>query len=511
MTPLLTGLAVFLVLASAMELLAAPRPRLRTWFSGRTLLARAILFSVLYGFWLGITARPALAAILSLGTVGALIAASRIKQHLLQEPLVFLDLQFIGQIFRYPTLYYGQVLLSRRILPLTLAGLLGLLVLLLALWQQEPSRRADWPAFTTLALLLGPALLWSAGRWPGLAKGGQKLLAAPANQLDPRETTNQWGLFVPMLAHYCRWREEGRTPRRRAGSRRFHGPAHAHDLPHVIAVQCESFADPTRFFRDAPDLPAYQQALSSALAFGTLEVPAGGAYTMRTEFSFLTGQCPKELGCDRFNPYARAEQHQDPSLAITLAAAGYRTHFVHPHDLRFFRRHLVLPALGFQHLHGRDEFAGAERAGPYVSDPAVARYVAQLLRQSDEPHFVFAVSMENHGPWQAGRLGEPATQPRALYFQHLRNSDRMIAALLEMSLSLDRPVLLCFYGDHSPILGYDFPHDNPPVTDYFIHAWPRPHLPAAAPLPRTAHDLPHGLLSACAAMSAPASDLLLPA
>jgi hypothetical protein len=87
----------------------------------------------------------------------------------------------------------------------------------------------------------------------------------------------------------------------------------------------------------------------------------------------------------------------------------------------------------------------------------------------------------------------------------------MIAALLEMSPSLDRPVLLCFYGDHSPILGYDFPHDNPPVTDYFIHAWPRPHLPAAAPLPRTAHDLPHGLLSACAAMSAPASDLLLPA
>ena len=238
MTSLLAGLAVFLVLASAMELLAAPHPRWRTWFSGRALLTRAILFSVLYGFWLGITARPALATILSLGTVGVFVASSRSKQHLLQEPLVFLDLQFIGQIIRHPTLYYGQVLLSRRILPLTLAGLLGLLVLLLALWQVEPSRRADWPAFTTFVLLLGPALLWSAVRWPRVAKGGQKLLAAPANQLDPRETTNQWGLFVPMLAHYCRWREEGRTPRRRAGSRGFRGPAPAHDLPHVIAVQC---------------------------------------------------------------------------------------------------------------------------------------------------------------------------------------------------------------------------------------------------------------------------------
>ena len=513
MTSLLTGLAVFLGLASALEMLAAPRPRWRTWFSTRTLLARAVLFAAIYGFWLGVSALPASAVFLGLGTVGLLVAASRIKQHLLQEPLVFLDLQFIGQILRYPSLYYGQVLLSRRILPLTFAGLLALLVLLLALWQREPSLRAAWPAFTTLALLLGPALLWLAARWPGVGNVGQKLLAAPANELNPRETTNRWGLFVPMLAHYCRGREEGRTPRQRAGSRGFgfRAPANAPDLPHVIAVQCESFANPARFFRDAPLLPAYEQALSSALAFGPLEVPAGGAYTMRTEFSFLTGRSPEELGCDRFNPYARAEQHQDPSLAVTLAAAGYHTHFVHPHDLRFFRRHLVMPALGFQHLHWSAAFAGAERAGPYVSDPAVARYVGELLRKSDEPHFVFAVSMENHGPWRPGRLGEPDADARDLYLQHLRNSDLMIGALLELGRSLDRAVVLCFYGDHSPILSYDFPRANPPLTDYFIHSSQPAQTPSSGPVPRTAHALPQRLLAACTATTSSFSDHLLPA
>jgi phosphoglycerol transferase MdoB-like AlkP superfamily enzyme len=146
-----------------------------------------------------------------------------------------------------------------------------------------------------------------------------------------------------------------------------------------------------------------------------------------------------------------------------------------------------------------------------VSDPAVARYVGELLRKSDEPHFVFAVSMENHGPWRPGRLGEPDADARDLYLQHLRNSDLMIGALLELGRSLDRAVVLCFYGDHSPILRYDFPRVNPPLTDYFIHSSQPAQTPSSGPVPRTAHALPQRLLAACTATTSPFSDHLLPA
>jgi phosphoglycerol transferase MdoB-like AlkP superfamily enzyme len=262
----------------------------------------------------------------------------------------------------------------------------------------------------------------------------------------------------------------------------------------VLAVQCESFIDPARIFRHAPDLPSFRAAKHDAAAQGPLDVPCGGAYTMRTEFSFLTGISPEALGCDRFNPYARAERREYPSLAKTLKAAGYETDFVHPHDLHFFRRDAVMPALGFDRLHGADEFRTAPRCGPHVSDAAVAGYLGQLLEESNEPRFVFAVTMENHGPWFPGRF-PGCSSARDAYLQHLVNSDRMLGMLTGLASCLDRPLVLCWYGDHSPILNYDIAHERPPHTDYLITSTEPSRSSAPQPSTLCAHELPSVLLS----------------
>lgn len=459
---------LFLVAGCLVELTVATKPRLRTWFSWRASLIRATLFGAFYAFWLAATfQRPVFAAILASVTLGFFVAVSRAKEFLLKEPLVFLDLQFVGQVFRHPRLYYSQVLHSPRILLAVCASLVvAVSVVAGLLWHERPLS-PGFPGVVVALFLAGPFILCLAPRLPCVAERTEAFLAKPARELNPGTATERWGLFVPMFAHYCRWlREEHRNASGLPLAPSITGASN--HLPHIVAIQCESFVDPARFFRDAPDLPAFRAAQRSALTHGALCVPAGGAYTMRTEFSFLTGLAPDDLGCDRYNPYARATRRDDPSLAKTLLQAGYQSDFVHPHDLRFFRRDAVMPALGFRSLHGPEKFGEEERRGPHVSDAAVARYIAQLLRDDRDPRFVFAVTMENHGPWMPDRLPGGRFTARELYFHHLQGCDRMISLLLELTMRPGRPVIVCFYGDHAPVLDYDFTSESTPLTDYFI-------------------------------------------
>ena len=489
---LLLSLLVFLLAGSALEELAVIQRNRKTWYQPTVLLFRILLLAVIYGFWCAATNRPIISLVLGSATVGVFVASGRTKQHLLGEPLVFLDLQFVGQILRYPGLYYGQLLLAPRN---ALAGgviLLGLGALLFFLARMEPP--LDPPLHRGLRVLFpaGPILLWLMPRHIILADKIRRLLCGPANELRPQVATNKWGIFVPMLAQYSRWITEQSAPKLQYKFVRL--PSQLSRLPHVLAVQCESFSDPRRIFVDAPNLPDFQAAKPNASAYGSLDVPCGGAYTMRTEFSFLTGIPPAALGCDRFNPYARAERLQYASLPGILKEEGYTTDFVHPHDLRFFRRNRVMPALGFDRLHGAERFRTAPRCGPHVSDAALAVYLERLFEESEEPRFAFAVTMENHGPWLSGRLDE-GQSPREAYLQHLGNSDQMFGALVTLGARLDRPIVLCWYGDHAPILARDIFHSRTPYTDYLITTNGLTKSLASLPITLCAHELPRVLLS----------------
>lgn len=494
----LLPLAAFLLAASLVEALAARQWEPRSWHQPRVLLFRALVLTVIYGFWLGLTDRPVTALVLGLAMVGVFVASSRAKEQLLGEPLVFLDLQFVGQILRHPRLYYAQLLLAPLNAIIGLAMLLAMVGLLFALAtiEKPPETRMTLP--WKLFLLSGPFLLWALPRQKRIAGWVQSFLPGPAAELRPPIATARWGIFVPMIAHYSRWIAEKHKP---LGVRPLHlSRANADLLPHVIAVQSESFIDPARIFRHPPDLPSFRAAKNDAAAQGPLDVPCGGAYTMRTEFSFLTGIPPSALGCDRFNPYARAERREYPSLAKTLKEAGYETDFVHPHDLRFFRRDTVMPALGFDRLHGDEKFRTAPRCGPHVSDTAVAGYLAELLKESGKPRFVFAVTMENHGPWFPGRF-PGCNSARDAYLQHLVNSDRMLGMLTALASRLDRPLVLCWYGDHSPILNYDIAHEETPHTDYLITTNEPSRSSASQSSTLCAHDLPSVLLSLIGSVS----------
>lgn len=116
----------------------------------------------------------------------------------------------------------------------------------------------------------------------------------------------------------------------------------------------------------------------------------------------MTGIEGADLGVHQFNPHrAAAAGWQVASLAQYLQRLGYRTVCVHPYPAGFYLRHKVYPLLGFDTFIDIQDFADAERYGPYVSDMAVTEKIMQLLHEradGDKPLFVFAITMENHGP-----------------------------------------------------------------------------------------------------------------
>ncbi|MCC6561787.1 MAG: LTA synthase family protein [Xanthomonadales bacterium] len=235
-------------------------------------------------------------------------------------------------------------------------------------------------------------------------------------------------------------------------------------LPDLIVVQSESFMDPGALLGMDNEQFAPQLArLRLQHAHGDLRVPAFGGLTTRTEFEFLTAFPLLEDARIQY-PYQGLVHRPLQALPWTLVTLGYQTAAVHPSDLRFYRRDLVLPLLGFEQLHGISEFDPADVHGYHVSDAALNRRIIELLGDG-APQFLFAVTMENHGPWDESRaipqdalpqlpaavaLAETSALQMRRFLHHTRRADAALGELARWVMQRQRPTLLLFYGDHLP-------------------------------------------------------------
>ena len=395
---------------------------------GARLALHAGLWLLAFMVLLALLRRPAPAAAIVLGLQLVLLVVSRAKQRVLREPLVFADLGLYAQALRHPRLY----------LPYLGAGRALVLV-------------AGAAALLGAGLIFGARAEPSLAAWGGLFLGAVALvlcgtaLGRNALALEPAEDAARFGLLATLWLY---WLEEDKPlPQVGGVFLPFKG-----DRP-IVVVQSESFFDARRLGRVEKDILANYDRRAAEGESGPLAVPVRGAYTMRTEFAFLSGIAPRELGVHRFNPYRRFARHGVTTIASALKARGYRTLCIHPYPASFFARDRVFPEMGFDEFLDLGSFANAERDGPYVADAEVARRIVAALGKKV---FVFAITMENHGPYRLEGGDE-----LAVYLRHLRNADRMIGELCAAM----REGVFCLYGDHVPGLP-GVPDDT--RTDYLI-------------------------------------------
>ncbi|MCK8784591.1 LTA synthase family protein [Roseomonas sp. NAR14] len=439
---------------------------------------------------LAATDRPLFAGLGAAAPVVALMVVDAAKRRVLREPLLFSDALMLPLVARHPHLYLPFA--GGRLIPgALLLGGLAALALLLA----EPA--AGLGAARRGLALIGAALGWRLVLRPPAALvrrlmpdgGAVADPAADQRRLGPLATLVAWTACAAAERPGRRDRVPPGPPPTRAGRPAAPAvarpdPARDGAAPHLVLIQSESFLDAARLGH-GDLLPHWASLGASSLQRGPLAVAGFGANTMRAEFAVLTGIPDAALGLDRFNPYFRFARRPVRSLAWTLRARGHSATFLHPHDPRFFARDRVMPALGFERFESEADFPGADRVGRYVADAALGERLAALLR-APAPQFLFAVTMQAHGPW-------PGADPRGTYLRHLADADAMLGIVAAAARRAARPVVLCLYGDHLPALP-GLPETLGRDTDYLI--WRSDRRGGGARRPLAAAALHDALLAA---------------
>ncbi|MEO8778243.1 MAG: LTA synthase family protein [Rhodanobacter sp.] len=364
---------------------------------------------------------------------------------------------------------------------------------------------SPWPYLTMLAALVLVVLAWRLER-PLLAKrgSGRRLVAgavfaallisivaglpawgriynARVLWLEPwsaRATTNHSGLISSLVLYHLHYGGAHRKPDRAAAERliaqftpallqTMQQPARPDELPDIVVVQSESLFDPTimRGYEDSDFTPNLRR-LAAHGSSGKLHVPTFGGGTIRTEFEVLTGLSLRYFDNLQF-PYLQMSHKSQPSLVRALEAHGYSTLALHGNDPSFWNRSTAFKAIGFERFVSKSGFpVNAPDDGKYMADSAMTDQIMTLLKDSGPPQFIFAISIEAHGPYDvepahtaerdaipvpAGITGRDKLELQT-YLYHARHADAELGRLVAWLAKRQRPSLVLFYGDHLPAL-----------------------------------------------------------
>ena len=238
------------------------------------------------------------------------------------------------------------------------------------------------------------------------------------------------------------------------------------EAPDIVVIQSESFFDPSivKGYEYA-DLTPNLRRLAAQGSSGPLHVPTFGGGTIRTEFEVLTGLSLRYFGSMQF-PYLQMNSKVVPGMVRTLRAHGYETVAIHGNDPTFWNRSSAFKAIGFDRFVSQSSFPkNAAMDGKYMSDRAMTDEIMTQLKDAGPPQFLFAISIEAHGPYDdspgvdtaerdAIAVPEGVTGKAKLetqnYLYHMRHADAELGRLADMLAKRERPTLLVFYGDHLP-------------------------------------------------------------
>ena len=245
--------------------------------------------------------------------------------------------------------------------------------------------------------------------------------------------------------------------------------------PNIIAIMNESLADLN--YNNTIDLSEdylpFLHSLTENTVKGQLFVSIEGANTANSEFEFLTGDTMNFLPY-RCIPYNEYIDSATPSMAYTLKAQGYAgVNAYHPFEASGWSRSTAYPALGFNTFYDREYYranGNSQLVRNYISDMADFQQIIDdyeaAKKDSDDPFYLFNVTMQNHGAY-TGKRGlvdaKITIKDEALYnfeaeqyINLAKLSDDAFKMLVEYFENTDDPTLIVMFGDHQPPISNSF-------------------------------------------------------
>ncbi len=234
--------------------------------------------------------------------------------------------------------------------------------------------------------------------------------------------------------------------------------------PDVIMIMSESLWDPTRL--DNVTLSKDPMPRIRAMQSGHVFSPEFGGMTANVEFEALTGFSNAFLPYGSI-PYQQYVRRPVPSLATFFRSEGYSAIAVHPFQEWFWNRREVYKHFGFEEFRSEETLPPMEKRGAFASDAALTNEIIQTVDAAEKPQFLFAVTLQGHGPYEANRyvekavsvsgdLSDNARDALATYAQGVSEADDSFARLIAWAKGRERETVIVLFGDHLPPLGQAF-------------------------------------------------------
>lgn len=234
--------------------------------------------------------------------------------------------------------------------------------------------------------------------------------------------------------------------------------------PDVIMIMSESLWDPTRLKNVT--LSKDPMPRIRAMQSGHVFSPEFGGMTANVEFEALTGFSNAFLPYGSI-PYQQYVRRPVPSLATFFRSEGYSAIAVHPFQEWFWNRREVYKHFGFEEFRSEETLPPMEKRGAFASDAALTNEIIQTVDAAERPQFLFAVTLQGHGPYEANRYAEKAVSVSgdlsdnardalATYAQGVSEADDSFARLIAWAKGRERETVIVLFGDHLPPLGQAF-------------------------------------------------------
>ena len=243
-------------------------------------------------------------------------------------------------------------------------------------------------------------------------------------------------------------------------------------MPDIILILNESFFDLKQVADFETDLP-YMENIASMenLLKGYAVVPGAGGGTNSAEYELLTSNSLQLM--PGITPFNTVNLNGANSITSHLNQLGYYSLGAHSEPAVNYSRISGYRDLQFQEIHFEEDFTDVDyfHDRHFETDESLYRNLVRWYEAApaENPRFMYLLTIQNHGGYEMNPPEHDivhiqndwgiSTEPANEFLTSVHLSDQAFKDLTDYFSTVDRPVVVCMMGDHSPSFVKTFIHD----------------------------------------------------
>jgi phosphoglycerol transferase MdoB-like AlkP superfamily enzyme len=234
------------------------------------------------------------------------------------------------------------------------------------------------------------------------------------------------------------------------------------EMPDIVVILNESVFDPSKLDYDFADFLKFKlfQNNTHTKYSGILNVNTFGGSSWISEYEINTGIPHKSFAGPSYMPFITLVPHTENSIMSHLRSVGYRVEVLYPVDKNFSLALDSYTKLGAHNITDIYEFGFKPESWGNVPDTMISDMIIDALeRNPEQPKYIFAATMLNHGPHSSffkdhiacsRSINDKLCSKLNDYISRLEKTSEDQTALIEKLMKRKRKTIIVNFGDHLP-------------------------------------------------------------